>query len=126
MGLFPSDFFFITIAIPCSPRSLDIANYSGKDEFGKDVRTTRSGFKTQKEAKQAYRELQLDFDKNKLKQNGNIPFEKLYEEFLQSYRNKVKPSTVMILRRAIEDHALQYIGKKKIKDIKCSSMYSNE
>lgn len=91
--------------------------YLGKDEFGKDVRTTRSGFKTQKEAKQAYRELQIDFDKNKLKQNGNTTFEKLYEEFLQSYRNKVKPSTIMILRRAIEDHALQYIGKKKIKDI---------
>lgn len=91
--------------------------YLGKDEFGKDVRTTRSGFKTQKEAKQAYRELQIDFDKNKLKQNGNITFEKLYEEFLQSYRNKVKPSTIMILRRAIEDHALPYIGKKRIKDI---------
>lgn len=30
---------------------------------------------------------------------------------------KVKPSTIMILRRAIEDHALQYIGKRKIKDI---------
>lgn len=81
------------------------------------VALKRSGFKTQKEAKQAYRELQIDFDKNKLKQKGNITFEKLYEEFLQSYRNKVKPSTIMILRRAIEDYALQYIGKKKIKDI---------
>lgn len=69
------------------------------------------------QCKQAYRELQIDFDKNKLKQNGNITFEKLYEEFLQSYRNKVKPPTIMILRRAIEDHALRYIGKKKIKDI---------
>ncbi|WP_228472453.1 Arm DNA-binding domain-containing protein [Listeria welshimeri] len=55
--------------------------YLGKDEFWKDVRTTRSGFKTQEGAKQAYRELQLDFDKNKLKHNSNITFEKLYEEF---------------------------------------------
>ena len=29
--------------------------YLEKDEFGKDVGTTCSGFKTQKEAKQAYR-----------------------------------------------------------------------
>lgn len=91
--------------------------YLGKDEFGKDVRTTRSGFKTQKEAKQSYRELQMAFDRNELKMQGNMTFVALYQEFLESYRPKVKESTIMILRRAIEDHVLEYIGKKKINEI---------
>lgn len=91
--------------------------YLGKTEFGEEVRTTRSGFKTKKEAQQSYRQLQLDFDKNTLKMDGNITFEELYEEFLEQYRLKVKPSTIMIIRRAIEDHALEYFGNKKLNDI---------
>ncbi|EAC5408392.1 site-specific integrase, partial [Listeria monocytogenes] len=91
--------------------------YLGKNEFGKDVRTTRSGYKTKKEAQQAYRHLQMNFDNKLHRQSGHMTFEQLYDEFLKSYRNKVKPSTIMILRRAIEDHALPYIGKKKISDI---------
>lgn len=59
--------------------------YLGKNEFGKDVRTTRSGFKTQKEAKQDYQGLRIDFNKNKLKQNGNITFEKIYNSILRLY-----------------------------------------
>ncbi|EMW5328267.1 site-specific integrase [Enterococcus faecalis] len=91
--------------------------YLGKTEFGEEIRTTKSGFKTRKEAQQYYRELQLNFDKNKLKMDGTITFNELYEEFIEQYRLKVKPSTVMITRRAIEDHALEYFGDKKIKDI---------
>ncbi len=91
--------------------------YLGKNEFGKDVRTTRSGYKTKKEAQQAYRQLQMNFDNKLHRQSGHMTFEQLYDEFLESYRNKVKPSTIMVLRRAIEDHALPYIGKKKISDI---------
>lgn len=91
--------------------------YLGKTEFGEEVRTTRSGFQTKKEAQQTYRQLQLDFDKNKLKMNGNITFKELYEEFIEQYRLKVKPSTIMITRRAIEDHALEYFGNKMLKDI---------
>lgn len=91
--------------------------YLGKTEFGEEVRTTKSGFKTKKEAQQYYRELQFDFDKNKLKMTGNITFKELYDEFIEQYRLKVKPSTVIITRRAIEDHALEYFGDKKINDI---------
>ncbi|EGK9603847.1 site-specific integrase [Listeria monocytogenes] len=91
--------------------------YLGKTEFGEEVRTTRSGFQTKKEAQQIYRQLQLDFDKSTLKMNGNITFKELYEEFIEQYRLKVKPSTIMITRRAIEDHALEYFGNKMLKDI---------
>lgn len=91
--------------------------YFGKTEFGEEIRTTRSGFQTKKEAQQVYRQLQLDFDKNLLKMNGNITFKELYEEFIEQYRLKVKPSTIMITRRAIEDHALEYFGDKKLNDI---------
>ena len=91
--------------------------YFGKTEFGEEIRTTRSGFQTKKEAQQVYRQLQLDFDKNLLKMDGNITFKELYEEFIELYRLKVKPSTIMITRRAIEDHALEYFGNKKLNDI---------
>lgn len=91
--------------------------YFGKTEFGEEIRTTRSGFQTKKEAQQVYRQLQLDFDKNLLKMNGNITFKELYEEFIEQYRLKVKPSTIMITRRAIEDHALEYFGDKNLNDI---------
>lgn len=91
--------------------------YLGKTTFGEEVRTTRSGFQTKKEAQQVYRQLQLDFDRNLIKMNGNITFKELYEEFIEQYRLKVKPSTIMITRRAIEDHALEYFGDKKINDI---------
>src|SRR5699024_11657718 len=64
--------------------------YLGKTEFGEEVRTTRSGFQTKKEAQQTYRQLQLDFDKNKLKMNGNIRFKELYEEFIEQYSLIVK------------------------------------
>lgn len=49
--------------------------------------------------------------------NGNITFKELYEEFIEQYRLKVKPSTITIMRRAIEDHALEYFGDKKLNDI---------
>ncbi|EAC4461039.1 TPA_asm: site-specific integrase [Listeria monocytogenes] len=91
--------------------------YLGKTEFGEEVRTTRSGFHTKKDAQQVYLQLQLDFDRNTLKMNGNITFKELYEEFIEQYRLKVKPSTIMITRRAIEDHALEYFGDKKLNDI---------
>ncbi|EGO5016490.1 tyrosine-type recombinase/integrase [Enterococcus faecalis] len=91
--------------------------YFGRNEIGEEIRTTRSGFKTKKDAQRVYHQLQFDFDKNFLKMGGNITFEELYEEFIEQYRSKVKPSTIMITRRAIEDHALQYFGNKKIKEI---------
>lgn len=91
--------------------------YLGMTEFGEQVRTTRSGFRTRKEAQRAYSEMQIDFDRNKFKMGGNLTFEELYDEFLEQYRPKVKSSTIMILRRCIEDHALKYFGNMKIKEI---------
>ncbi|MFI3685618.1 tyrosine-type recombinase/integrase [Vagococcus fluvialis] len=91
--------------------------YLGTTEFGEQVRTTRSGFKTRKEAFRAYSKMQMEFDRNQFKMGGNFTFKDLYEEFLEQYRGKVKASTVMILRRAIEDHALQYFGNLFLKDI---------
>lgn len=58
--------------------------YLGKTEFGEEVRTTRSGFQTKKEAQQTYRQLQLDFDKNKLKMNGNIRLKSFMKNLLNN------------------------------------------
>ncbi len=46
-----------------------------------------------------------------------MTFKELYDEFIEQYRLKVKPSTIMIKRRAIEDHALEYFGDKLLNEI---------
>lgn len=97
-----------------------------KIEFGEEVLTTRSGFQTKKDAQQVYRQLQLDFDKNKLKMNGNITFKELYKEFIEQYRLKVNPSTTMITRRAIEEYVLEYFGDKMLKRYLNTILHSNQ
>lgn len=49
--------------------------------------------------------------------SGNITFKDLYEEFIEQYSLKVKSSTIVITRRIIEDHGLEYFGDKMLKDI---------
>ena len=86
---------------------------------GTPVKTTRSGFKTKKEAQIALAQLQTDFEQNnrELTNQEKITFSELYDLWLKQYRLKVKPSTVATSRRFIENYALQYFGKLKLDKI---------
>lgn len=83
------------------------------------VKTTRSGFKTKKEAQIFLAQLQTDFEQNnrELTIQEKITFSELYDLWLKQYRLKVKPSTVATSRRFVEIYALQYFGKLRLDKI---------
>lgn len=84
--------------------------YLGVDPFtGKQRRTTRRGFKTQKEAKKAERELLLSVEENGFTDNSSKPtFKEVADMWLESYETTVKPTTYQntknYLNAIIEHH----------------------
>ncbi|TLG79727.1 site-specific integrase [Vagococcus zengguangii] len=86
---------------------------------GKPVKTTRSNFRTKKEAQIALAQLQTEFENNnrKLIKKESITFQELYDLWLPQYRLKVKPSTVATSRRFIEEYALEFFGELKLDNI---------
>lgn len=69
--------------------------YLGVDPFtGKQRRTTRRGFKTQKEAKKTERELLLSVEENGFIDHSSKPtFKEVADLWLDSYETTVKPTT---------------------------------
>lgn len=84
--------------------------YLGVDPFtGKQKRTTRRGFKTQKEAKKAERELLLSVEENGFTDRSSKPtFKEVADLWLESYETTVKPTTYQntknYLNAIIENH----------------------
>lgn len=84
--------------------------YLGVDPFtGKQRRTTRRGFKTQKEAKKAERELLLSVEENGFTDRSSKPtFKEVADLWLESYETTVKPTTYQntknYLNAIIENH----------------------
>lgn len=84
--------------------------YLGVDPFtGKQKRTTRRGFKTQKEAKKAERELLLSVEENGFTDHSSKPtFKEVADLWLESYETTVKPTTYQntknYLNTIIENH----------------------
>lgn len=97
--------------------------YLGIDPLtGKERRTTRRGFKTQKEAKQAERNLLLDVEENGLPSNQSDrfqdpTFEKLASLWLENYRTTVKPSTFENVRSKVEKMTEEHFKEMKLKKI---------
>lgn len=96
--------------------------YLGTDEAtGKRVATTRRGFKTEREAKQAYKQLLIEYEKNgglNSKPTVNIKtFEDLYHLWLESYQTTVKESTLIMTKNKFETHILPVFGKIKLDKI---------
>ena len=89
---------------------------------GKERRTTRRGFKTMKEAKQAERNLLLDVEENGLPSNQSdgfqVPtFEELASLWLENYKTTVKPSTFENVRSKVEKMTEEHFKELKLKKI---------
>lgn len=89
---------------------------------GKERRTTRRGFKTMKEAKQAERNLLLDVEENGLPSNQSDgfqdpTFEELAQLWLENYRTTVKPSTFENVRSKVEKMTEEHFKELKLKKI---------
>ena len=89
---------------------------------GKERRTTRRGFKTMKEAKQAERNLLLDVEENGLPSNQSDgfrdpTFEELASLWLENYKITVKPSTFENVRSKVEKMTEEHFKEMKLKKI---------
>lgn len=89
---------------------------------GKERRTTRRGFKTIKEAKQAERNLLLDVEENGLPSDQSDgfqdpTFEELAQLWLENYKTTVKPSTFENVRSKVEKMAEEHFKELKLKKI---------
>ncbi|MGE7185706.1 tyrosine-type recombinase/integrase [Peribacillus sp. NPDC006672] len=94
--------------------------YLGVDPLtGKEKRTTRRGFKTEKEANLALARLQLDVDKNGFRVNYNInTFQDLYEDWIEQYQHTIKPTTYERVVALFANHILPKLGTLKLEKIK--------
>ena len=97
--------------------------YLGIDpSTGKERRTTRRGFKTQKEAKQAERNLLINVEENGLPSNQSDgfrdpTFEELASLWLENYKTTVKPSTFENVRSKVEKMTEEHFKEMKLKKI---------
>lgn len=97
--------------------------YLGIDPLtGKERRTTRRGFKTIKEAKQAERNLLLNVEENGLPSNQSDgfqdpTFEELASLWLENYKTTVKPSTYENVRSKVEKMTEEHFKEMKLKKI---------
>jgi integrase len=92
--------------------------YLGKDPVtGKKKRTTRRGFKTRKEANIALSKLLVEVDELGLRQNDQITFQEVFEEWFKQHRKEIKPTTVYAIKSKFSRRILPVFGPYKVKDI---------
>lgn len=93
--------------------------YLGIDPVtGKERRTTRRGFKTIKEAKQAERNLLLDVEENGLPSGKTkTTFKEIASLWFESYQNTVKPTTAKNLKSKLDTMIENYFEDIQINDI---------
>lgn len=93
--------------------------YLGIDPLtGKERRTTRRGFKTQKEAKQAERNLLLDIEENGFcNATERQTFEAVAQLWLESYQTTVKPTTYQNTKSYLEILVKDYFKNTLIDDL---------
>ncbi|WP_086348061.1 tyrosine-type recombinase/integrase [Candidatus Enterococcus clewellii] len=84
---------------------------------GKEIRTTRRGFGTKKEAQLELNRLLVDFEKNGLQKKEKITYQELYDEWILQYKNTVKESTFVKTKRIFENHILPYFGDMRMESI---------
>ncbi len=104
--------------------------YLGVDpESGKQVRTTRQGFKTEREAKLAEARLIEEYERNGgWKKSVAVTVDDVAQLWLEQYQNTVKPSTYMITENNYKTHILKSIGTtniKKLTVLACQKLANN-
>lgn len=93
--------------------------YLGLDSAtGKQITTTRRGFKTKKEASLELNRLKVEFKDNGLKKVAAVStFKEVYELWFASYSETVKESTSIGTARYMENHVLPVFGAIKANKI---------
>lgn len=94
--------------------------YLGIDqETKKPIRTTRRGFRTQREARLAIADLELNgLSKPESEPQMIHTYEQIYNLWYEEYKTTVKASTLLKTERVFKNHILPAFGNKPIQDIK--------
>jgi integrase len=89
----------------------------GYNEKGKRVQYFKRGFKTQKEAKNAYDEYMNNYSETGIKKNSAMSFGVFYKDyFLNDYKRSVRRST-FDNRKLLMDKQFKRFEKRELKDI---------
>lgn len=92
--------------------------YLGVDPLtGKKKRTTRRGFKTQKEAKLALAQLQLEIESNSFSKQDYSTFKEVYELWFANYKHTVKESSAQRVQYLFKNQILPKFGHMRINKI---------
>ncbi|MGO2099621.1 site-specific integrase [Vagococcus salmoninarum] len=92
--------------------------YVGTDPItGRRIKTTRSGFKTKKEATLSKSRLQLEIEKNGFKTQVLDTYQDVYYVWVKNYENTVKESTFVKTERLFRNHILPYFSEMRIEKI---------
>lgn len=88
--------------------------YLGVDPLtGKSKRTTRRGFKTQKEAKLALAQLQLAVESQGFAKQDYSTFKDVYELWFAQYKNTVKKASIQRVRYVFTEQILPILANLK-------------
>ncbi|HHY21620.1 MAG TPA: site-specific integrase [Bacilli bacterium] len=92
--------------------------YLGVDpKTGKPIKTTKQGFKTQREAKLALSRLVSEFEENGLKESQTKTYQEIYDLWIDEYISTVKESTLLKTERTFKNHILPAFGEYYIDEI---------
>lgn len=95
--------------------------YLGIDpDTGKPIRTTRRGFRTQREARLAIADLEINgLPKPEIGTELDLQtYEQIYDLWYEEYKTTVKASTLLKTERVFKNHIIPAFGVKTIQDIK--------
>lgn len=96
--------------------------YVGTDPLtGKRLKTTRSGFKTKKEAQLAISRLQLEIERGDFGKKTTDTYQDIYNLWIVQYKNTVKESTFVKTKEMFKNHILPAMGDYKVDKINVRS-----
>ena len=92
--------------------------YVGVDPLtGKEMRTTRSNFKTKKEAELALARVKLEIEKGTFRKTIAETYQDIYNLWIINYENTVEESTFVKTKGIFKNHILPAMGDYKIEKI---------
>ncbi|BDH62891.1 site-specific integrase [Lysinibacillus sp. PLM2] len=92
--------------------------YVGVDPLtGKEQRTTRSGFKTKKEAELELARIKLEIEKGTFRKTVAETYQDIYNLWIMNYENTVEESTFVKTKGIFNNHILPAMGNYKIEKI---------
>ncbi|WP_438297873.1 tyrosine-type recombinase/integrase [Sporosarcina sp. FA15] len=92
--------------------------YVGIDPLtGKEIRTTRSGFRTIKQAELALARIRVEIEKGTFRKQRAETYQEIYDLWVVSYENTVEASTFVKTTGIFKNHILPAMGAYRIEKI---------